>query len=133
MYVQDHPRHDDNYKLQEIKHFLTLSIHKCCYIHNTFHISSDDINFKLISSTYFRLSSGGSFMSFCILTLIMSPGVPRIPPQPPANAAIPSRIGKEIGSPFGETFCLATYKNETNIFCCICILYWRLSCTTKGL
>ena len=59
--------------------------------------------------TYFRLWSTGSFMSFCILTLIMSPGVPTIPPQPPAKAAIPSRTGNGIGSPFGDTFCFATY------------------------
>ena len=49
-------------------------------------------------------------MSFCILTFIISPGVPKIPPQPPATAAIPSLIVNEIGSPFGDTFCFATWN-----------------------
>ena len=47
-------------------------------------------------------------MSFCILTFIISPGVPKIPPHPPAKAAIPNLIGNDIGSPLGETFCFAT-------------------------
>ena len=50
-------------------------------------------------------------MSFCILTFIISPGVPKIPPHPPAKAAIPNLIGNDIVSPLGETFCLATYNS----------------------
>uniref|UniRef100_A0A915K0X5 Uncharacterized protein n=1 Tax=Romanomermis culicivorax TaxID=13658 RepID=A0A915K0X5_ROMCU len=37
--------------------------------------------------TYFRRFSRGSLISFCILTLIISPGVPMKPPQPPDTAA----------------------------------------------
>ena len=56
--------------------------------------------------THFRLCSGGSLMSFCILTLTMSPGVPTIPPQPPATAAIARLCPNPIFSPFGDTLCL---------------------------
>ena len=45
-------------------------------------------------------------MSFCILTLIISPGLPRMPPKNPAVAAMARRTGKSIGSPFGDILCL---------------------------
>ena len=40
----------------------------------------------VISFAHFLLSSGGSFMSFCILTFIASNGLPTTPPQNPAGS-----------------------------------------------
>ena len=71
---------------------------------------------------YFRLCSTGSLISFCILTLIISPGVPRTPPHPPATAAIPRRVVKDIGSPFGDAFFLATYENVLLLYKCMNVI-----------
>ena len=57
--------------------------------------------------THLRRCSGGSLMSFCILTLTMSPGVPTMPPQPPATAAMARLCPNPIFSPLGDTLCLA--------------------------
>lgn len=65
--------------------------------------------------TYFRLFSGGNLISFCILTLTISAGVPTSPPAAPAPAAINTFIVKEIGSPFGETVCFDTLNKLITI------------------
>ena len=70
--------------------------------------SDNILLFPLLIVTYFLRCSGGSFISFCMRTLTMSPGVPTNPPQAPAQAAIASRLVKGIGSPLGDTRCLAT-------------------------
>ena len=80
----------------------------------------------MVTNAYFRLCSTGSLISFCILTLIISPGVPRIPPQPPATDAIARRVVKDIGSPFGDAFCLATYENI--LLLCNCISAISMIC-----
>ena len=76
----------------------------------------------MVTNAYFRLCSTGSLISFCILTLIISPGVPRIPPHPPATDAIARRVVNDIGSPFGDAFCLATYEIVLLLFNCINVI-----------
>ena len=63
---------------------------------------------KTLTMTHFRLCSGGSLMSFCILTLTMSPGVPTMPPQPPATAAMAKLCPNPTFSPLGAPLCLPT-------------------------
>ena len=60
------------------------------------------------NKTYFLLCSGGNFMSFCIRTLIISPGVPTIPPENPATAAKATLLTKVMGSPLGLNCFLPT-------------------------
>ena len=67
---------------------------------------SEYLNFRNIV-TYFLRWSIGNLMSFCIRTLIISPGVPTSPPQAPAPAAIATLWKNDIGSPFGLTYFFA--------------------------
>ena len=60
--------------------------------------------------THFRLWSAGNLMSFCILTLIISPGVPTMPPLNPATAANAKLLMKGMGSPLGLNVFLPTCK-----------------------
>lgn len=49
-------------------------------------------------------------MSFCILTLTISAGVPTKPPAAPAKPAIHTRVKKGMVSPPGAAVCLETYN-----------------------
>ena len=63
-------------------------------------------------------------MSFCILTLIISPGLPRIPPKNPAVAAMARRTGKSIGSPFGDILCLRICWCIITNHICLTLNFW---------
>ena len=69
------------------------------------------LNFRNIV-TYFLRWSVGNLISFCIRTLIISPGVPTSPPQAPAPAAIATLWKNDIGSPFGLTYFFAVWKRR---------------------